>query len=42
VEDKFGGDSMDWMDIDGRVLGREIFDIIEGLTLLLLLVVVTC
>lgn len=31
---------MDWMDIDGRVLGRESFDIIEGLTLLLLVLLV--
>lgn len=29
---------MDWMDIDGRVLGRESFDIIEGLTLLVVAV----
>lgn len=37
MEDKCGGDKIDWIEIDGRVLGRDSFDIIEGLTLLLLL-----
>ena len=42
MEDKWGGDRMDWMEIDGRVLGRDSLEINEGLTLLYVFVVVVC